>query len=55
MDLEKIIILIDGASPGSMAVLASSEIAELVAEIKRLRGIVAEARDKLSTLLEDLT
>ncbi len=54
MGLEKILIQVDSASPGTMAVLTSSELAALVAEIKRLRGIVVDARIKLSALLDDL-
>ncbi len=59
MNLARIRILADGASPGIPATLKTpgvvKMVAELVAEIDRLRGIVVDTRDRLSTLLEDLT
>jgi hypothetical protein len=55
MNLEKIRLLVDGMSPGAMTTLRSSEIAEMVAEIERLRGIVVKSRELLSILVREIT
>ncbi len=43
MNLEKLHILTDGVSPDARITLSASTVAEMIAEIERLRGIDHQA------------